>query len=66
MDARLHHRSLPPLGALLNHPGPVPENIYNMGPWANLMEVIFPRSKRKKAELRLERKLAGGGRVKTD
>ena len=37
--ARLHYRSLPPLGALLNHPGPLPENIYNMGAWANLMEV---------------------------
>ena len=65
--ARLHHRSLPPLGALMNHPGPVPVNMYNMGAWANLMEVLFPRSKRRKAELRLERGLAsGGGRLKTD
>eukprot|EP00903_Cladosiphon_okamuranus_P017396 g16024.t1 len=32
------------------HPGPLPDNIYDNGLWANLMEVLFPRSLRKEGK----------------
>ncbi|CBN75224.1 conserved unknown protein [Ectocarpus siliculosus] len=32
------------------HPGPLPDNIYDNGMWANLMEVLFPRSLRKEGK----------------
>ena len=37
-------KALPPLGDLLEDPGPPPANAYDLGALANALEVLFPRS----------------------
>ena len=47
-EVGLHPMSLPPLQSLVDHPGPVPKNVYNRGILENFNEVFNPRSCRKR------------------
>eukprot|EP00611_Tribonema_gayanum_P009390 TRINITY_DN19205_c0_g1_i1.p2 TRINITY_DN19205_c0_g1~~TRINITY_DN19205_c0_g1_i1.p2 ORF type:complete len:112 (-),score=26.52 TRINITY_DN19205_c0_g1_i1:11-313(-) len=40
-------------GALLEAPGRMPANIYDNGPWANLLEVLLPRCYRRQGRKRM-------------